>query len=256
MKQKLKKIIKILINTINIVLILLTITLAFIAVFKKEWIEAFIEWMKIIVEWIGYWNYVIWFSSSLIEAFPVIWVVIPWQNILLVVGWFFWAISYLNLIYLMIIASIWAILWNYIGYVLWKYYWDSFFTKYGNWFGIWLTEVKYLKKSIDKWWAWWIILWKFHPMTRAFLPFIAWSMWMKSIKFMIYNIIGSIIRSITIIWLGVIFVEYYEILLEHAWKIMIIIFWAIAFYIYKFKKKEFMQYLHEKNNELEQLWKK
>lgn len=256
MKQKLKGIIKTIINTINIILIALTIILALISVFKKEWIEAFIEWMKMIVEWIGYWNYFIWFSSSLIEAFPVIWVVIPWQNILLIVGWFFWAISYLNLIYLMIIASTWAIIGNYIGYILWKYYWDNFFTKYGNWFGIWLTEVKYLKKSIDKWWAWWIILWKFHPMTRAFLPFIAWSMWMKSFKFMVYNIIGSIIRAITIIWLGVIFVEYYKVLLEHSWKIMIVIFWAIAFYIYKYRKKEFMNYLNEKNNELEQLWKK
>lgn len=256
MKQKLKKIIKIIINLINILLIISTILLAFIAVFKKEWIEAFIEWMKIIVESINYWNYLIWFSSSLIEAFPVIWVVIPGQNILLIVGWFFWAISFLNLLYLMIVASLWAIIGNYIWYILWKYYWDSFFTKYWNWFGIWLTEVKYLKKSIDKWWAWWIILWKFHPMTRAFLPFIAWSMWMKSLSFMIYNIIGSIIRAVTIIWLWVVFVEYYEILLEHAWKIMIIIFWIIAFYIYKFKKKEFMKYLYEKNNELEQLWKK
>ncbi len=256
MKEKLKNLVKIIINTINILLIIFTIALAFIAIFKKEWIEAFIEWMKIVVEWIWYWNYFIWFSSSLIEAFPVIWVVIPWQNILLIVWWFFWSISYLNLIYLMLIASLWAIIWNYIWYILWKYYWDSFFTKYGNWFWIWLTEVKYLKKSIDKWWAWWIILWKFHPMTRAFLPFIAGSMWMKSISFMIYNIVWSIIRSITIIWLGVVFVEYYEILLEHAWKIMLVIFWLVAFYIYKYKKVEFMNYMKEKNAELEQLWKK
>lgn len=256
MREKLKNIIKIIINAINIILIIFTIALAFIAIFKKEWIEAFIEWMRLIVESIWYWNYFIGFSSSLIEAFPVIWVVIPGQNILLIVWWFFWAISYLNLIYLMIIASLWAIIWNYIWYILWKYYWDSFFTKYWNWFWIWLTEVKYLKKSIDKWWAWGIILWKFHPMTRAFLPFIAWSMWMKSISFMIYNIVWSIIRSVTIIWLGVVFVEYYEILLEHAWKIMFVILAIVWWYIYKYKRVEFMNYMKEKNAELEQLWKK
>jgi membrane protein DedA with SNARE-associated domain len=38
-------------------------------------------------------------------------------------------------------------------------------------------------------------------MTRAFLPFIAGSMGMKSGKFMLYNAIGSIIRATTIILL-------------------------------------------------------
>ncbi len=256
MREKIKKIVALIIKIINIALIWLTIVLALIAIFKKEWIENFIEWVSLIVEWLWSWNYFIWFTSSLIEAFPVIWVVVPGQNILLIVGWFFWKISTTNLIYLMIIASIWAVIGNYIWYLLWKYYWDSFFEKYWNWFGIWLTEVKYLKKSIHKWWAIWIILWKFHPMTRAFLPFIAWSMWMKNMKFMIYNIIGSIIRAVTIIWLWVLFVEYYEIILEHIWKLMILIFAIVWFYIYKFRKKEFMKYMQEKNEELENLWKK
>ena len=250
-----KKIFKFLFQLINILLIALTIVLALISIFKKEWIELFIEWMKVVIEWLWMWNYLIAWISSLIEAFPVLWVVVPWQNILLIVWWFFWHIDIIHLIYIMIIWSIWAIVWNWIWYLLWKTYWDSFFSKYWNRFWIWLTEVKYIKKSIHKWWAWWIILWKFHPMTRAFLPFIAWSMWMKSIKFMIYNIIWSIIRAVTIILLWVVFFEYYKIILEYIWYIMMWIFILIGIYIYKYKKKEFMQYLHEKNKELEELHK-
>lgn len=255
-KKLIKKIVQTIFHAINILLIWLTIALTIISIFKKEWIEAFIEWMKIVIEWLGYWNYIIAFTSSLIEAFPVIWVVVPWQNILLIVWWFFWNISNTNLIYVIIIASIWAIIWNYIWYLLWKIYWDSFFWKYWIRFWIWMTEVKYLKKSIHKWWAWGIILWKFHPMTRAFLPFIAWSMWMKSLSFMIYNIIWSIIRAVTIILLWVIFVEYYKVIIEHIWKIMIIIFMIIWFYIYKYKREEFKKYILEKNEELENIWKK
>lgn len=251
-----KKIIKFLIQAINILLIALTIIIAIISIVKKEWIEAFIEWMKIVIESLWFWNYIIAFFSSLIEAFPVLWVVVPGQNILLIVWWFFWNISNYNLVLVILIACLWAIIWNWIWYILWKYYWDSFFKKYWNWFGIWLTEVKYLKKWIDKWWPWWIIVWKFHPMTRAFLPFIAWSMGMNSVKFTIYNIIWSIIRATTIVILWVLFVEYYKVILEHIWKIILIIIALVWFYIYKYKKKEFIQYLKEKNEELDNLHKK
>lgn len=254
-KRHIKKIIKLIFQLINIILIFLTVILALISIFKKEWIENFIGWMKIIIESMWAWNYIIALSSSFIEAFPVLGVVVPGQNILLIVWWFFWNISNTNLIYVWIIASIWAICWNYVWYLLWKIYWDSFFKKYWNWFWIWLTEVKYIKKWIDKWWAWWIIIWKFHPMTRAFLPFIAWSMWMHNIRFMIYNIIWSIVRSITIIFLWVIFVEYYEIIIQHFWKIMLLILIILWAYIYKYKKKEFLKYLKEKNEELESIWK-
>jgi membrane protein DedA with SNARE-associated domain len=224
LKKTIKKIIQLLFQIINILLIWLTIALTVISIFKKEWIEQFIEWMKIIIEWMWLWNYLIAWISSLIEAFPVLGVVVPWQNILLIVWWFFGHIDNIHLIYIMVIASLWAIIWNYIWYLLWKIYWDSFFKKYWNWFWIWLTEVKYLKKWIDKWWAWWIIFWKFHPMTRAFLPFVAWSMWMHNAKFMLYNTIWSIIRAVTIILLWVVFVEYYHTILEYIWYIMMWIF--------------------------------
>lgn len=249
-----KKIFQKIFHLLNILLIVASLALAIISIFKKQWIENFIEWMKVLVESLWFWNYLIAWVSSFIEAFPVLWVVVPWQNILLIVGWFFWEISQTNLIYVMLVACIWAILWNFVWFLLGKYFWDTFFRKYGMWFWIGLTEVKYLKKWIHKWWAAWIIFWKFHPMTRAFLPFIAGSMWMNSIKFMIYNVIWSIIRAITIVWLWVIFVEYYEILLEHIGKIMLIIFAAIWIYIFKFKKEAFKQYMLDKNQEMEELY--
>lgn len=253
LKRTIKKIIKLLFQLLNVLFISLTVILSLISIFKKEWIEMFIEWMKVIINWLWFWNFIIAWLSSLIEAFPVLWVVVPGQNILLIVWWFFWNISNLNLFLVIIVASIWAIIWNYIWYILWKTYGDSFFKKYWNWFWIWLTEVKYIKKWITKWWAWWIIFWKFHPMTRAFLPFIAGSMWMQNTKFMIYNIIWSIIRSTTIILLWVIFVEYYKIILEYIWTIMLVVLVGVWLYVYKYKRKEFMTYVQEKNQELDDL---
>lgn len=251
-----KKIIKIFIQILNIVFVFLSLALLFISIFKKEWFEMFIEWMKIVINWLWYWNYIIVFLSSCVEAFPVLWVLLPWQNILLIVGWFFGHINNNNLVYVIFIASIWAVVWNYIWFLLWKYFWDSFFDKYGIWLWIWKTEVKYLKAWIDKWWALGITVWKFHPITRSFLPFIAGSMWMKSGKFMLYNAIGSFIRATTIILLWVVFVKYYKILLEYSGSISFVIFALVWWYIYKYKRVEFKKYWNEKNAEMEELNKK
>ncbi len=230
--------------------IFLSIAIAILTLLKPELVKDFIEWIKVII--INLWNlnYIIIFISSLVESFPVVWVVVPGQNILMIVWGFFALNSKINFIFTIIIASLWAIISNFIWYYLWKIYWKTFFEKYWLWFWIWETEVKYLEKSINKWWAWWIILWKFHNLFRAFIPFIAWSVWMKTKAFWIYNIIWSIIRSALIVVLWVFFAEYYEKIIDYFWYIMLVIFIFIILYIYKFKKKQFIKYWNEKNEEM------
>lgn len=233
-------------------LVFLTIALWVLSIAKPELVKDFISWIENIINTLGYLNYLIVFLSWLIESFPLLWVVVPGQNVLLIVGWFFAKMSQTNLIYVIIIASLWAIISNYLWYLLWKIYWDTFFKKYWNWFWIWTTEVKYLKKWIKKWWPIWIIFGKFHNVTRAFLPFIAWSMEMNNISFFIYNVIWSILRAIVIVVLWVVFANYYETIIDYMWYIMIASIVIISLYIYKFKKKEFLEYMKEKNEELDE----
>lgn len=237
-------------------LILITFGLAILAFVKPELVVDFIKWIEWLISSLWYWNYWIIFLSGLIEWFPVLWVVVPWQNILMIVWWFFWKISTLNLVYAIVVASFWALISNWIWYILWRYYWESFFKKYWLWFGIWETEVKYLKKWIKKWWATWIILWKFHNLARAFIPFIAWTMKMDKKIFWIYNIIGSILRSISIVVLWVFFAQYYEDIIQYLGYILTWTMIIIWLYIYKYKKKEFMIYMQEKNEEIESKMKK
>lgn len=244
-----KKILDILVK----LLVASTIIIWLITIFKPDLVKDFIEWMKLIIYSIWNWNYIIIFITSLIESFPVLWVVVPWQNILLIVWWFFSEIDVKNLYLVIFIASIWAIVSNFIWFYLWKYYWNMFFKKYWLWFWIWQTEVKYLKAWIKKWWAWWIIVWKFHNLTRAFVPFIAWSMWMNQKKFFIYNIIWSTIRAATIVILWVVFAWYYEIVVDYFWYILMIVMGLTWLYVYIYKKKEFMEYLDEKNKEVDDM---
>ena len=251
-----KKIIQILKKLLDIfmkLLIAFSLILWILAIFKPNIIIDFIEWMRTIINSLWNYNYIIIFFTSLIESFPVLWVVVPGQNILLIVWWFFSNIDVKNLYYVIIIASFWAILSNYIWYLLWKYYWELFFKKYWMWFGIWQTEAKYMKTWIKKWWAFWIIIWKFHNLTRAFVPFLAWSMWMKHKTFILYNIIGSIIRAATIVILWVVFAEFYKTIVDYFGYIMIWIMILTGLYIWKYKKKEFLKYMEEKNQEIEKM---
>lgn len=241
-----KKLVDIIMKT----LIVLTFALAILGMVRPDLIKDAIEWIRGIVLFLGNWNYVVVFISALIESFPVLWVVVPGQNILLIAGWFFAEQSVWHIVYVCIVSSFWAILGNYIGYILWKIYGKDFFRVYGMWFGIGETEVKYLEKGIKKWWPIGIIVWKFHNVARAFVPFIAGSMGMKSRAFMIYNVIGSVIRSITIIVLGVLFAKTYEIIIDYIGYIILWIMIMTGLYIWKFKREAFLKYVEEKNEEI------
>lgn len=222
-----------------------------IAIFKPSWIELFIGWMERQIHSLGSWNYLIAFASSIIESFPVIGVLVPGQQIMLLVGGFFGKLGPVQLGYMIIFAIIGALIGNAIGYFLGKWYGHEFLERYGDWFGLGRTELKYLRKQIEKNGAWFIILGKFHNFTRAFIPFIAGSMGMKTGKFWIYNIIGSVLWAGTIITLGVAFVTYYKTILSYFSYILMGIMICTIIYIYFFKKEAFVSYIKEKEKEIE-----
>lgn len=245
------KFIWIIINILIKLSILLIFASIYLSIFEKELLKSWIEILKSFILELWLWNYPIAFFSSLIESFPVLWIALPSQNILMAIAGFFWENNYMNLIFIIVLASVWAVCWNFIWYFLWKNYWEAFIKKYWLWVWVTATDVKYLKKSLHKWGAIGITLWKFHPTTRTFLPFIAWMSWMTNVKFAIYNIIGSIIWATTIIIMWLFFAKYYETVIDYSGTIMIVVTLAIWLYIYKFKRKEFMVYLREKNEELD-----
>ncbi len=222
-----------------------------IAIFKPSWIELFIGWMEKQIHGLGNWNYLIAFTSSIVESFPVIGVLVPGQQIMLLVGGFFGKLGGLQLSYMIIFAIIGALIGNAIGYFLGKWYGHDFLERYGDWFGLGRTELKYLRKQIEKNGAWFIIFGKFHNFTRAFIPFIAGSMGMHTGKFWLYNIIGSVLWAGTIITLGVAFVTYYKVILAYFSYILMGLMFSVILYIFFFKKEAFVTYIKEKEKEIE-----
>ena len=72
----------------SILFALLTIASVFIGFFYPEWIKIVIEWIGNLIESIGNWNYLVAFLSACIESLPIIGVVLPAMNVMILVGGF------------------------------------------------------------------------------------------------------------------------------------------------------------------------
>lgn len=244
----LKKIIHYCIIALNILFFCFVLFLLYTSIFKPEWIAFFIQWMEWIINTLGYWNYLIAFLSAWVEAVPIAWTMIPWQNILMLVGGFFGK-QYLASI--IIIAILWSIAGDIFSYVLGRYFGERFLHKYGTWFGIGTTEVSYLKKWIHRRGFWAIMGSKFHGMARAFVPFLAGSMRMSQKAFMLSNIIASVFWTSAMVILWVVFVQYYEVVLEYIRYIVLGLMLCGGLYVYFFKRAALKQYMADKEAEID-----
>lgn len=64
-------------QALNFLFGLIIFSLVAIAILKPDWIELFIQWMERQIQLLGNWNYLIAFTSSIVESFPVIGVLVP-----------------------------------------------------------------------------------------------------------------------------------------------------------------------------------
>ncbi len=235
------------VQAVQVVVSLFFLTLLGVAVFRPDLVESWIHWIEMITRALGHWNAGIIFLSSFIESFPVIGVLVPGQQIMLVVGGFY---GQTHLLIAIIVASIGAMLGNWVGFWLGKRYGKEFLHTYGNVFALGITEQKILAKRIESNGAAFIILWKFHNFTRAFVPFLTGSLLMENAKFWRYNIVGSIIWSVAMLVLWVFFTRYiHEVLGWISWFFLWIII-LVGIYIALFRRREFLQYIRDKEREL------
>ncbi len=220
-----------------------------IVIFRPDLAERAIRAAGVLSQQLGHWNFLIILVTSFVESFPVIGILVPGQQIMLVVGWFYGQSSFLLAV---LWACIGAILWNWVGYWLGVKYGLRFLDTYGDVFALGKTEQKILSKRIRENGAVFIIFGKFHNFTRAFVPFLAGSFSMKNNSFWLYNIIGSIFWSFSILVLGVFFTTYIDIVLNWISWFFLAVFIGIIGYIALYKRKEFMEYLHDKQKELQE----
>ncbi len=245
-RSQFEHLLSILKKVIHYTLSLLFIGILILALVHPSLFKEFLGWIGHIVGQIGFWNYGLVALSGIAESLPIIGVIFPGQNIVIIVGSFFWKHHIYGLI---AVATAGVYIWHQIGYWLWEKYGIQLIEEYGPSVGFWKTEARYLEEQIQKRWGIFMVFGTFHNITRAFVPFIAGSMKMDKKRFALYNFIGSLLWAVVIIVVGVMFGHYYDIILKKLPWILGGLMVVIIGYILLFKKKEFMKYLEEKEAE-------
>ncbi len=234
---------------LSIFFVVLTFGIVILTFFQPDLVKSVIAWIGNLIEHIGVWNYLIAFLSACIESLPIIGVVLPGMNIMILVGGF-WGKT--HLIGTLLSASVGAMLGNFLGFWLGREYGREILDEHGEWFGLGKTEVKIMDRQIAKNGPWYIILGKFHNVARAFVPFLAGSGGMQLRTFWLYNTIGSVIWAITVNCLGIFFIDQYEMILDNFGKILLVIMIGFLGYAYFFQREKWNSYLREKRQEIEE----
>ncbi len=246
--QTLKRFFVALAKAITIGFTILSLVLLVISFINPNIIKDGIKWIWDLILVLGNWNYFIAFASACIESLPIIGTAVPGMNIMILVGGF-WGQS--HIILTIFLASLGAMIGNYLGYWIWKWYGHEIIEKYGDYIWLGKTEQKILSKQIEKNGFWYIVLGKFHNFTRSFVPFIAWASGMQESKFWIYNTIGSIIWALSINLLWIFFIDKYETILDNIGKIILGIFVTLFIYFWFFRRESLKQYMRDKQAEIE-----
>lgn len=168
----------------------------------------------------GYWALSI---VLIVEAFPVIGSFIP-GHILIVAAGFLAKLGILNLWIVLISAIIATVIGDIIGFILGRAYGYDVLHKIGKFCFI---KKEYLDKTIektkgmiDKHTGKTIVLGKFSPVTRAFVPFLVGASGVHIRVFWLYNVIGAIFWIFASVILGYIFGASYHAAAAYSGKLM------------------------------------
>lgn len=221
-------------KTIHYTLIALLIFFLWVSLVYPHIVKDLLHWLEQSVNNLGNWNYLVVVACWVLESLPLLWVIIPWQNMVIIIWWFF---GKSHIISLIIIATISVYVWHVIGYLAWKKYWLKIIEKL--WPSVWFSKnkIEILEIQMEKRWGLFLVLWTFYNMTRAFVPFIAWAMNMEKRKFAFYNFIWSLLWAVVVIVIWVMFSSHYELLVEKLPKIIILS--LLIFLVVYFIEKKF-----------------
>ncbi len=183
----------------------------------------------------GYW---VIFIAAVLEALPFGFLV-P-GHLIVILGGFFAKLGIFNFWYVMLLATIGAIIGDTLGFILGREYGYLFLSKYGRYFFLKKTFLEKTRKLVREHTGKTLIIGRFNPATRSFSPFIAGASNIKFSRFMIYNIIGGVSWAVSSVLIGYIFGASYEIASKYIGRfIFIAIILSIAIvYGYRFINKK------------------
>lgn len=184
-----------------------------------------------------HWGYFFVFLSTILEAMPFGFLV-PGHAFIIFSG-FLAKIKIFDLFDIIFIASLGAVLGDFINYYLGKKYGYNFLNKYGCYF---LFKKEYLDKTVkmmNEHTGKTLIIGRFNSITRSFAPFVAGTSNIPLTKFLYYNLIGGFSWATSSILIGYIFGHGFKLGARYfgTFSLAAIIFAVFIVYVYKFINK-------------------
>lgn len=133
---------------------------------------------------------------------------------------------------------------------------EELLAKYGILFGVGIPERDMLMKTIGNRGGWTIALGKFHNFFRAFLPFIAGTANLAPRAFWLWNILGSVVWAVAMVYLGIAVIDNYQLFLKYLGWVILAVFIIGGLIIYKTRPDLVREYMKSKQVESDELVKR
>ena len=184
----------------------------------------------------GYWIVTL---VACVEALPFIGSIVPGHTIV-IAGGFFARLGMLNVYVLMALASAGAVVGDCIGYYMGKRYGYSFLNKYSKYFLVSQENLDKGRALISNHSGKALVLGRFNPISRAFMPFFAGASHVKLNKFWAYNIMGGVLWAVSSVLVGYIFGASYEVVAKYVGRFTLIgiILSILLIFTYQFINKQ------------------
>ncbi len=184
---------------------------------------------------VGQGGYALLFIFTLLEGLPVLGMIVP-GHIAIIFAGFLAKIGTLNLYGVLIIATIGAVLGDYIGYLIGRRYGLSFIDRLRPYFFITDLHIEKARALLAKHTGKAMVIGRFTPATRALMPFLVGASDTPAKKYWLFNLIGGISWVVSSVFLGYIFGYGYHLIAAYMGRIIvlavigaIIIIWGYRF---------------------------
>lgn len=157
-------------------------------------------------------------------------------------AWFLVATKYFSLWGVILISTLWSIVWSLLSYAIWYYGGKPFVRKFWKYFLLDEEELEATEHFFKKRWSITIFISRFIPVVRHLISLPA-GMWkMNLIKFVIYTVVGAGMRNTFLTLVGKYLKENWEKVMEYAKgvdiAVLVILVGIVGRFIYRQLRKK------------------
>jgi membrane protein DedA with SNARE-associated domain len=155
-------------------------------------------------------GYTILFILTLLEGIPLIGMVVP-GHIAIIIGGFLARIGTLNLSWVIVLSIAGAVIGDYIGFTIGRFYGMAFIDRLRPYFFVRDSHIAKARDLLGRHTGKAMIIGRFSPVTRALMPFLVGTSHTTVRRFWVWNIVGGVSWAVISVMIGYLFGAGYHV---------------------------------------------